>query len=92
MPKSRPESPISVATVDLMARAPYSENIRRAIDEAQSVAEARMEAFFWPLAKAATTEAEARDIIARMPESVAKLMIIDYFLHISKVISKVTLA
>lgn len=55
---------------------------------AETVAVSELAAYFWPLVKAATTEAEARDILNRVPGVVEKAFFIDHFVYVSKVIPR----
>lgn len=56
----------------------------------QELAGTDVEAFFWPIVKAATTEAEARAVLRRIPAwAVLKAFAMDHFVYKSKVIPPV---
>jgi hypothetical protein len=58
--------------------------------EEETIAAAEIAAHFWPLVKAATTEAEGRDILNRVPGgAVEKAFFVDHLVYVSKVIPKV---
>ena len=52
------------------------------------MAAVEVETFFAPLITAATTEAEARDILERMPDIVGKSFAMDYFRNVSKILPR----
>lgn len=57
----------------------------------EELAAADIGSFFWPLIKAATTEKEARALMARMPgDAVLKAFAMDHFVFVSKVIPRVS--
>jgi len=61
-----------------------------AAKQAETLAAGEIAAHFWPLVKAATTEAEARAIMNRVPGgAVEKAFFMDHFVFVSKVIPKV---
>jgi hypothetical protein len=58
--------------------------------DAAKIAAERLDAYFWPLAKACATEQEARDLIARVPYgAMAHVWLMDYFVYKSGIIPKV---
>lgn len=60
----------------------------RAASEEKRQAETALEAYFWPLVLEAKTEKEARAILARVPDGVAKAFFVDHFVYQSKVIPR----
>lgn len=60
-----------------------------AAKHAETIAAGEVAAHFWPLVKAATTEAEAHDIMRRAPGGcVEKAFFMDHFVFVSKVIPR----